>query len=317
VRGVDDQVQDGEAQVAGVTRHLGHLAELDDRVGVVLVLVAGELERAAHLLVDVDRHQALAIAQVGVRAHALHDLRDPCKPGARVGDRLRCLGQHLGEPELVGAGARVGDRQLAAREAGEASALFLQRGREHRHDIGEVLEARRGELGRRVDLVRDAGGKLAERLEAARPALLVLVTHALAHPRLDLALHLDLEVAQLVVEHAPALPLLGEAGGELAHLDRVERLAQHDEPVAGDEAARDVLPRVVAVGAAQHDLELGLALPHALDRLDAVDAGRHADVDERERERPVLAARLRDGAHRVLALERERELVRDGRRLRR
>ena len=141
VRGVDDQVQDRERQITRVAQDPWHIAELGDDIGIVLVFVARELERGFDLLVDIHGHEALAIAQVGVRANALDDPRDPSETGARVLDGTRDLGEGRGPAERVGADARDFAVELVAGELAEQPALDFERVAE-RCDAGSTRYSR-------------------------------------------------------------------------------------------------------------------------------------------------------------------------------
>ena len=81
--------------------------------------------------------------------------------------------------------------------------------------------------------MREPGGELTECLEPARPPLLFFVTGSLAQSRFDLGLDVASRLRSRSSSGTAALPLLAQACGELADFDRIERLAQHDEPVAG------------------------------------------------------------------------------------
>ena len=63
------------------------------------------------------------------------------------------------------------------------------------------------------------------------------------------------------------------------------------------------LPGVVRVGGADDDLQLGIHLPDAADRLDAIPAGRHAHIDEGHGVGPPFLERPLHHLQPFLALE--------------
>ncbi len=76
-------------------------------------------------------------------------------------------------------------------------------------------------------------------------------------------------------------PLFGQRIRQLENLDRVEGLLQHDEPVGVAQTGQHVLPRILGIGGADDDLQVGGDLPQLERGLDAVPAGRHPDIDKR------------------------------------
>src|ERR1700683_2489135 len=68
--------------------------------------------------------------------------------------------------------------------------------------------------------------------------------------------------------------------GQLADLDRVERLFEDEQPIARIESSRYLRPRGVGIGGAEYDLQPWLFRPQAFGRLDAIPARRHPHVDE-------------------------------------
>ena len=81
-----------------------------------------------------------------------------------------------------------------------------------------------------------------------------------AHP----ALHLLGVGARL----AEQVPLLGKGVRELQHLDRVEGLLEDDQPVGAADLGEHLLPGVVRIGGADHDLQVGRHLPEFQGGLD-------------------------------------------------
>ena len=131
-------------------------------------------------------------------------------------------------------------------------------------------------------------------------------------PRLQLArLLIDhaAQLGQLEVRLAGQAPLLRQRAGDLTDLGGVERLLQDQQPIAGAEPAQDVLPRIVGVRRADDDLDLGIGGPQVGDGLDAVPAGRHAHVDERDRVALAAPEAVAHLAQRLLPLVREVHVV--------
>ena len=170
VRGVDDQVEEDLVDVAGVAGHGRQLAEVGLDVGDVLVLAGGTIERVA-----IASLRSTGVISLG--------------RGARISFIDRTIARRARGRRSRGRGrrgrARAGSRgrppprpRRRARRSGVRRCV----GREPRHDSRggraariEVAEARRGrsdpvadELDRGVDLVRDAGGEPADRLELLR-----------------------------------------------------------------------------------------------------------------------------------------------------
>ena len=100
------------------------------------------------------------------------------------------------------------------------------------------------------------------------------------------------------------IPFFRESIGELQDLNCVEWLLQDDEAVGAAEAREQVIPRIVGVGRAYHDLEIGGDFPELERRLHSVPAGWHADIDEGEGIRLAARARLGDFFEAFLALAR-------------
>jgi hypothetical protein len=122
-----------------------------------------------------------------------------------------------------------------------------------------------------------------------------------------------LELVDVRAHLARELPLGGQRVGALHDLERVERLLQDEQRLARPEPGAQVAPRVVGVRRADHDLEIGVDLPEPLDGLEAVPAGRHAHVDEREREVAVRGDGGDDVVERLAALVRRDQLEGDDR----
>ena len=77
------------------------------------------------------------------------------------------------------------------------------------------------------------------------------------------------------------LPLRRQRLRQLADLHGVERLFQDQEPVTHLQPLQHLLPAVIGISRADHDLQPGVRGPEPFDGLHAVPAGRHAHVDER------------------------------------
>ena len=75
--------------------------------------------------------------------------------------------------------------------------------------------------------------------------------------------HEAVEVFELVPRLLGDEPLLGQRVRELEDFDAVERLLENDQPVGLAELGDDVLPRVVRVGGADHDLDRRIDFPDA------------------------------------------------------
>jgi hypothetical protein len=194
----------------------------------------------------------------------------------------------------------------------------LRHGRDHRLEGSlQEVDAVPDVLHGGVDLVGDPRGELADGLELLRQAEIRL--HALAvadlllEPRVGLGElegaqpHGGLELLSRAGAGAVQGPLAGEGVGDLDDLDGIERLLE-DQQVLGvlTEPRDDLGPRVIGVRRADDDLQLRGLLPHALDRLEAVPAGRHVHVDERQRVRPAVGHGGLDERQRVLPLHRRR-----------
>src|SRR5579883_1669274 len=179
--GVDDQLEEHLAEVADVAGDQRQRAEIGLHLGDVLVLVAGDDERVEDRLVDVGGGLVAAVGggELLHRADGGGDAGEALE-GALEGGAL------LGVDQLeVGVRERVVDRldQLGG-EAGGAGGVDeraaggdqrIQRGA----GVAEVVEAVADVLHGGVDLVGDAGGEAADRLELLRVAQLDLVAAAL------------------------------------------------------------------------------------------------------------------------------------------
>jgi hypothetical protein len=111
------------------------------------------------------------------------------------------------------------------------------------------------------------------------------------------------ESFQMDLEPVVKRPLARERVRELEHLDVVERLFQNHEIVGLADLADHFLPRVVGVGGADDDLQLGIHFPDPADRLDAVPARGHAHIHECHRIRPAFVERVLHLGESLLALE--------------
>ena len=120
---------------------------------------------------------------------------------------------------------------------------------------------------------------------------------------------------QRVANHfglASQAPSLRERQHKLSDFDVVERLLQNEEMIGPSEAGDNVLPGVVGVRRTEHDQDFWIGLPDALDRFHAVPARRHANIDERQGIRAVVAQRLLDHRQPFLALVGRVDLKRFG-----
>ena len=95
-------------------------------------------------------------------------------------------------------------------------------------------------------------------------------------------------------------------------LDVVERFFEDHEFVGLAEFFPHLIPRVIRVRGADHDLHLGIDLPDARGGFDAIPARRHPDVHERHRVGPALGHRAPDHLEAFLALVGRVQLEADG-----
>ena len=258
VRGVDDQVREHLLDLADVAVDLGQLAERQLDVGDLTVLVPHDLERRVDRAVEVGQPH---LGRVTARelAHRADDPRD--RLGAAqdrrhrrvyVGVELGQLGQQLagaGTAGLLGPAAPGGRQRLDRRQP------LGEHGLEH-------LGIRQDVLGRRVDLVRDAGRELADALELVRQPALVLESRALDH--LDTQ---SIVGAAQLGEHAgrggvaarelcirlpdPELEIGRAVGVAAAPPPARDRLASSVEHGAGGERPVEDLPVVAALAGEQ------------------------------------------------------------------
>lgn len=87
-------------------------------------------------------------------------------------------------------------------------------------------------------------------------------------------------------------PLPGQRVRKLDHLNVVEWFLEDDEVLGTAEAAHHLVPRIVRIGRADDDLQIRGHFPQSCDGFDTVPTGRHADVNERHRERAAFGQRL-------------------------
>ena len=102
-------------------------------------------------------------------------------------------------------------------------------------------------------------------------------------------------------------PLLGEGAGELQNLDVVERFFEDHQPVGVAKLLHHLLPRIIRIGGADHDLEVRVFLPDPRNGFDAIPAGRHSDIDEGHGIGAFLFQGALDQGQPFLALERRVE----------
>ncbi len=115
--------------------------------------------------------------------------------------------------------------------------------------------------------------------------------------------HAGLEVGEQGAVGGGEAPLVAQGAGELLNLDGVEGFFEDEQAVAFGEVAGDFPERVVGVGGAKHDLDVGVGGAQAARGLDAVDAGGHADIEEGDGEGPAGGAGLGGGLEGGLALQ--------------
>jgi hypothetical protein len=79
----------------------------------------------------------------------------------------------------------------------------------------------------------------------------------------------------------------------------VERLLEDEQPVVGTEPGEHLVPGVVGVRGADHDLQPRVHLPQRFDGLRAIPTGGHAHVDEGK---GIRAVGVQAGAQRCQTL---------------
>ena len=89
-----------------------------------------------------------------------------------------------------------------------------------------------------------------------------------------------LEGSHLRANHPLIAPFAGQRVGALKYFDRLERLSQHQQLIGVPQPLHDLHPVVVGVRRADHDLDMRIDRPEALDGFKAVPAGRHPHIDE-------------------------------------
>ena len=99
-------------------------------------------------------------------------------------------------------------------------------------------------------------------------------------------------------------PLLRKRVRHLEHFDVIEGLFQDQHAVGVAELPRDVVPRIIRIGSANHHLQLRVNLPDTADGLDAVPTGGHANVHKRKRVRMLVLQRPANKVEAFLALQR-------------
>ncbi len=129
------------------------------------------------------------------------------------------------------------------------------------------------------------GGQLLQRILARRSLRLELLVDALELGRAPADERL--QILHLERDKPPELPAPLQRVRELPHLDGIEGLLEYQHAVGVSEGAHHILGAVVGVRRADHDADIGVALEQPHRGLDAVDARRHAHVDERERIGPA------------------------------
>src|SRR5690606_20399329 len=97
-------------------------------------------------------------------------------------------------------------------------------------------------------------------------------------------------------------PLGRQRVRELENLDIVEGFFEDQQAVRLPELLDDAGPAVVGEGGAERHLKIGITSPEMTDRLNAVPARRHANIDERNRERTIDGQTFLDHRERLLAL---------------
>ena len=98
-----------------------------------------------------------------------------------------------------------------------------------------------------------------------------------------------------------AVPLADQGQGDLLDLLVHERLSDVEQLVQQLHVVDDLGQRLVGVGGHDHDLDVTVERAHPADRLDAVDAGRHPDVDVGDGDGAVRFPSRADERARLLA----------------
>ena len=243
VRGVHDQVQQRLTDQVTSARQVRQVViDLRLDLGHILPFAAGDGDRGCDDLADVHRDLVDA-RRMREGLHRADDACDVFQPLLRLGERVRDLPAQVVELGAAQGGVEVRQQRgvgVAGTQGGDhrdaAIGQRQQRGGGHvdeAHVVGHVL--RRG-----VDLVRDAGGQLADRFHLLRLQELRLRLSQLAQRFLQ-RLSFLLQFAGLAGDHvgqadvlfeqrerrvAHAFVLLGEAP-----LQRVYRLVARDQLV--------------------------------------------------------------------------------------
>ena len=120
---------------------------------------------------------------------------------------------------------------------------------------------------------------------------------------LGAGLHDMLQVLDLAAQGPLIVPLACQRVGALQHLDRLERLLDHQQLVGMIQTRYHLRPVVVRVRRADDHLHVRVDLPQALNGLQAVPTRRHAHIDERHRVGLILLERLLHACHTLLTLQ--------------
>jgi hypothetical protein len=260
VRGVDDDVEHDLLELALVAGHLADgVVEVELDVRDVLPLRPRDLHGGVDRTVDV----GVAAALAGVR-EVLHRAHDPGDPVEALQRLLQRAGHLLGDELQVERAEDVGD--AGCRQRLEPA----QRGQDLRERVGEEPGVVGDELHRGVDLVGDAGGELADRLQPVGLGELPLQLGDVGDVGADADHSLELAVRP-DVRHDDDVPLVHAAARDAdGDLHRRARLAGGEHPelqLLDHPVGRQVRRQGVRAGAgdggdAVVDLELLLGPAH-------------------------------------------------------
>src|SRR6185437_2000691 len=94
IRRIHDQIEDHLVDLAQMTLHGGQLTELRVELGDIFVLVAGDDERAANRLIQIDE-AFFRLVRMRELLHGANDGRDPAQALDRAVDRGRRILQDI------------------------------------------------------------------------------------------------------------------------------------------------------------------------------------------------------------------------------
>jgi len=134
------------------------------------------------------------------------------------------------------------------------------------HDaLADVLE-------QGVIVVRPYQGLVAARNQPQRPVQSLQFD--------DLIRNFSLQPTDLLTLGTLHVPFFDQRYCHLLHFQRLKRLTQHKPAIRLAELLYDLVPAIVAVGAAKDHLYVRINPPQRLDRCQAIPAAWHAHVDE-------------------------------------